>query len=400
MKNSKKLPNVLLITSTFPGGPHDNQVPWLALLLRQLKKKGINFTVYAPSYRGLGSHNYYSIPVIRFRYAPVPFEILTHGEGAVFKLRQKPWLFVVSFFYLIFGIIGIIRMYSRSKFDIVHVHWPFPNGIFGIIAKKLFHAKLVLTFHGAEFSLLRRLPLGAKILKFILRNSDKVIANSSFTKKMIQSIEPVEVSVIPFSSAVAVGKIQNTRTHPPKNKYKVLFIGRLIERKGISFLIDAADILRKKNIPVFLDIVGNGPLDSQIKRHIGRLKLNNFVKLHQGVSETSLSQFYENCDVFVLPAIIDKWGDTEGLGVVLIEAMSFGKPVVASNVGGIPGIVKHNENGLLVEEKNPQVLANALQTFFDQPTLRKKFGEKGLVYVEKYYNWKNIINNTITLYRT
>ncbi|MDP2638339.1 MAG: glycosyltransferase family 4 protein [Candidatus Levybacteria bacterium] len=392
--------NVLLITSTFPHGPHDNQVPWLSLLLRQLKEKGVNPVVYAPSYRGSVSHTYHSIPVVRFRYAPKFLEILTHGEGAVFKLRQKPWLFIVSFLYLFFGIIEIMRMHRKYKFDVVHVHWPFPQGLFGIIAKKLFHAKLVLTFHGAEFSLMRRLPFGTAILKTILRNSDKVVANSSFTKKLIQEIEPIDVSIIPFSSAVIVDKIKEKEKHFSDKKYKILFIGRLIERKGVSFLVDAVKILRRKNIPVLLDIVGNGPLHGAIKDHVDRLGLNDYIKLHQGVNEENLSKFYKNCDVFVLPAIIDKWGDTEGLGVVLIEAMSFGKPVVASNVGGISNVVKNNENGFLVEEKNPQALAGALQTLFDQPTLSRKFGVNGLSYVKKCYNWKNIIDKTIALYRT
>lgn len=393
--------NVLLITSTFPQSPHDNQVPWLAMLVRQLKKKGIKPTVYAPSYHGLKSHSYYSIPVIRFRYAPVHFEILTHKEGAVFKLRQKPWLFIVSFFYLIFGAYGIMHLRHRFKFDIVHVHWPFPNGLFGIIAKKLFHAKLVLTFHGAEFSLLRRVPLGTTILRFILRNSDKVVANSLFTKKLIQAIGPVKVSVIPFSSAVTIGKTQNIESSEiSQNVYRILFVGRFIERKGIPFLIDAIDILHKKNTPVFCDIVGNGPLDNQIEEQIMRLNLDNYIKIHKGIDEANLSQFYRRCDVFVLPSIVDKWYDTEGLGVVLIEAMNFGKPVVASRVGGIPDVVKHNINGLLVVEKNSQSLANALEALYQKPKLRKQLGIQGQKYVNKHYNWKTILDKTIKLYKT
>lgn len=392
--------NVLFLTSTFPRSEKDNQVAWLAVLVRQLKKKGIYPTIYAPSYQGIRSHKYYSIPVVRFRYAPKPFEILTHGEGAVFKLRQKPWLFIVAFFYLIFGIVGIIQMRNRLKFDVIHVQWPFPNGIFGIVAKRLFHAKLIFTFHGAEFSLMNRVPFGKQAMRILLKDCDKVVANSSFTKKMIQAIKSTDVSIIPFSSAVTVKKSQVTLQHFSKGLFKILFVGRFIERKGIPYLIDAIHILRQKKIPVEFDIVGNGPLSKKLKKQIKALNLGKSVKIHENVDEAHLSKFYKSTDVFVLPAIIDQWNDTEGLGVVLIEAMSFGKPIVASKVGGIPDVVKHNKNGLLVKEKNPQALADALQMLFDQPLIRKKLGTNGLAYVKKCYNWKNIIDETIKLYKS
>lgn len=391
--------NALIITSTFPRNIHDNQVPWLAKLIRQLKKKGVNPTIYAPAYQGLTSHKYFSIPVIRFRYAPAFFEILTHEEGALFKLRQKPWLTIVALFYLFFGMIGIIRLRQNVKLDIVHVHWPFPNGLFGIIAKKLFHAKLIVTFHGAEFSLLRRVPFGKTILRLILKNSDTIVANSSFTKKMIQAVDKVEVSIVPFSSAVSVGREQKEIIDESKKTLKVLFVGRFIERKGIPYLIEAVRLLRRKNIPITLDIVGKGPLTKEIKKQIKHFNLVGVVRVHENVSETSLPNFYKRCDVFVLPSIVDKWNDTEGLGVVLIEAMSFGKPIVASRVGGIPDVVKHNVTGFLVEEKNPEALVGALKTLYLRPMLRKQFGNRGLSYVKKYYDWNSILDKTMELYR-
>ena len=388
--------NVLFITSTFPRSDTDNEVPWLSRLIVELKKKGIVPVVFAPAYQGLSSQIYHDIPVIRFRYAPKFFEILTHEEGAVFKLGEHPWLSVISLFYLCFGLIALLGLRQR-RFDVIHVHWPFPNGVFGVLAKRLFRAKLILTFHGAEFSLLRRVPWGASMVRFILKESDCVVANSSYTKKMIQQIEPVNVHVIPFSSAVKAPKTTSS-SHPTKI-FNVLFVGRFIDRKGISFLIQAAEILKKIKIPVAFDIVGNGPLSAEIQKHIRRLGLVSDVKLHEEIDNVTLPKFYRNCDVFVLPAIVDRWGDTEGLGVVLIEAMSFGKPIVASRVGGIPSVVKNNKNGLLVPQKNPQAIAAAIEKLFRNPKLTKRLGENGLSYARKYYNWETIIDKTIRLYR-
>src|SRR3989344_7132000 len=162
---------ILFITSAFPRSIHDDQVPWLAEFVRKLKEKGVQPVVYAPSYKGLATHEFFGIPVIRFRYGPKELEILTHEEGAIFKLRQKPWLFILAFFYLLFGIIGIFRLSRHHSFDVIHVQWPFPNGIFGIVAKRLFRAKLTLTFHGAEFTLASRIPLGGFITKTIMKQA-------------------------------------------------------------------------------------------------------------------------------------------------------------------------------------------------------------------------------------
>lgn len=390
--------HVLFITSTFPRSPADNQVPWLAELVLRLKKEGIQTTVYAPAYKGSPSHNYYGIPVIRFRYAPARFEILTHEEGAVFKLRQNPWLFLIAPLYLFWGVIGIIRLQRKISPTIIHVHWPFPNGLFGIVAKKLFHAKLILSFHGAEFTLIRRVPMGKTILQWILRTSDKTLANSSFTMGMIQAVLPLHVMIIPSASAIS------TPTRHPipmshKKQLKALFVGRFIERKGIPYLIQAIHTLRRKNIPVSLTIVGNGPLGGLIRKQTESLGLSKAISIRENVNANQLAQYYRESDVFILPSIVDRWHDTEGLGVVLIEAMNFGKPVVATNVGGIPSIIKNNVTGLLVQEKSTKFLADSLEQLYYDPALRNRLAMNGYQFVRRYFNWKTIIRDTLQLYR-
>lgn len=391
--------NVLFITSTFPRSVEDNEVPWLASFIRRLMPKGIHPVVYAPSFHALGSHVYHSIPVIRFRYAPDIFEILTHEEGAVMKLREKPWLYIVSIFYIVFGILGIIRLRNHKTFDVIHVHWPFPNGIFGIVAKWLFGAKLVLTFHGAEFTLLKRVPLGPSILRYILTCADTIISNSSYTKSMIQKIGSHDVHVVPFASSVPA--IRNSVTSMPTHRktFRILFVGRLIERKGVFYLVDALYRLRRRNIPAVLDIVGSGPLRNNIEEDIQRVHLKEVVVVHGDVDRKKLVLLYQRCDVFVLPAIVDRWHDTEGLGVVLLEAMSFGKPVVASRVGGIPSIIKDGFNGFLVDEKDPDAIAQVLQKLYMAPRLMYMLGRNGMAYVKNHYNWNTVIQTTLNLYQ-
>lgn len=388
---------VLFITSTFPLSEKDPQVPWMGQLVRRLKDKGIDIDVFAPASRGSTSHTFYGIPVYRFRYAPAPWEILTHDEGSLFRLRTNKLLFFLPFFYFLFGMIAVVGQVAKNQYDVIHVHWPFPQGVLGVVAKFITRAKLIYSVYGAEFALVVRIPFGNFIFRQLLKAAYSVIGISQFTKKRIQKIASVNVEVIPFNSAIGGSNLRGKKIYVNRKEKRILFVGRLIERKGVTYLISAMlDILKK--VDARLDIVGQGPLSQALKDQIGKLKLQDAIRLWGSVDNKMLAHFYRDCDVFVLPAIIDKWGDTEGLGVVLLEAMSFRKPVVASNVGGITDIVKDMKTGLSVPQKDVQILAGTIEKLLTNDKLRRTLGDKGYEYVRKNFNWDQIIDKTIKLY--
>lgn len=389
---------VLFITSTFPLSEKDPQVPWMGQLVRRLKDKGIDIDVLAPASRGSTSHTFYGIPVYRFRYAPARFEILTHDEGSLFRLRTNKLLFFLPFFYFLFGMIAVVKQVAKNRYDVIHVHWPFPQGILGIVAKWITHSRLVYSVYGAEFALVVRIPFGNFIFRNLLRFADCIIGISHFTKKRIKKIASVDVHVIPFHSAIDVRNVKANKPSLKKEKKRILFVGRLIERKGVTYLISAMpDILKK--VDARLDIVGQGPLFQCLKDQIDKLNLQDAIRLWGSVDNTMLAHFYRDCDVFVLPAIVDKWGDTEGLGVVLLEALSYKKAVVASRVGGIADIVKGKKSGLLVSEKDVQALTRAIILLLKNDTLRKQLGETGYRFMLQHFNWDSIVEKTIELYK-
>jgi glycosyltransferase involved in cell wall biosynthesis len=111
-----------------------------------------------------------------------------------------------------------------------------------------------------------------------------------------------------------------------------------------------------------------------------------------------LNKYYSACDCFVLPAVVDSEGNTEGLGVVLIEALSFRKPVVASALGGIVDVINHEKTGLLVPEKDSPALAAAITRVLTDEELARRLGEEGFRFVREYFNWDRIISRWIELY--
>ena len=356
---------VLVIGSVYPRFQEDAEVPWLRTSIAHLKKAGVEIQVLAPAYKGLKSHDIDGTHVNRFRYAPARWEILTHEEGAPSKMASKPWLQLLAIPYIINGFFQCIRICRKWRPDVIHAHWPFPHAYIALGAAKLFKIPLVLNFHGAELLLIRKKKWVKPLLKFAIGQAQAIFANSSFTAGKIKALRNVDVEWSPYGTTLETSRLQGECRN---GKFKILFVGRHIERKGICYLIEAAKYLPRDKFEI--RIVGVGDLTEQLKQQaeaVGSRKLEVGSESPADIiftgklSPEDLANEYRTANVFTLPAIVDHKGDTEGLGVVLIEAMELGLPIVASNVGGIPDVVVNGESGILVPEKDPVALANAFK---------------------------------------
>ena len=387
------------MVTAFPRWEGDVITPWLFETLKRLQSQEIEVKVLTSSYKGLKSQVVSGIHVLRFRYFLKPWENLTHEEHAPDRMKKGILYKILPFFYLIFGSAAIIRAVRREPFDIVHVHWPFPHALFGYLAKKAGGTKIVTTFYGVE---LRWVKTKMAFLKSFLRwgigFSDKVTAISSYTAREVRELVPddeVAVEVIPYTITVTAKLNQESQAKPLLPL--VLYVGRLVERKGVEYLIRAfAEVVRE--VPSELVIVGKGPEDERLHQLTEELNLVQKVHFKGWVSQDELEQLYNQCNVFVLPAIIDSKGDTEGLGVVLLEAMSYMKPVVASNLGGITDIVKDRETGLLVNEKDPHGLSEAIKSLLSDPSLAASLAKRGYEHVQKQFSWERILSQWTALY--
>ena len=478
---------VLVIGSVYPRFQEDAEVPWLRTSVAHLKKAGVEIQVLAPAYKGLKSHDIDGTHVNRFRYAPASWEILTHEEGAPSKMASKPWLQLLAIPYIINGFFQCLRICRKWKPDVIHAHWPFPHGYIALGAAKLFKIPLVLNFHGAELLLIRKKKWVKPLLKFVIGQSQAIFANSSFTASKIKALRNVNVEWSPYGTTLETSRLQGEcrngkficrydRTaapdaegvkderretnegeslplasaanaasatpssgdtpqlpvlHPVINKFKILVVGRHIERKGITYLIEAAKYLPADQFEI--RIVGVGDLTEQLKKQAEELDERRKTKDERGSSASSptlchpernvveskdpvnfepapiiftgklspedLANEYRTANVFTLPAIVDSKGDTEGLGVVLIEAMELGLPIVASNVGGIPDVVVDGESGILVPEKNPVALADAFKRLAADPSLTEHLLAGARKRISECFTWDGIIERQIEVYK-
>ena len=434
---------VLVIGSVYPRFHEDAEVPWLRTSIAHLKKAGLDIQVLAPAYKGLKSHEIDGIKVNRFRYAPANWEMLTHEEGAPSKMASKPWLQLLAIPYIISGFFKCIKICRKWRPDIIHAHWPFPHAYIALGAAKLFRIPLVLNFHGAELLLIRKKKWVKPLLKFAIGQAQAVFANSSFTASKIKALRNVDVEwspygttletkderretreggSLPLASATASATPSSGRTalsdsslsahghqggevspqrpspHPVQGKFKILFVGRHIERKGIRYLIEAAKYLPRDQFEI--RIVGVGDLTEELKKLASESATPNSAEIifTGKLSPEALANEYRTANVFTLPAIVDSKGDTEGLGVVLIEAMELGLPIVASNVGGIPDVVVDGVSGILVPEKDPQALASAYKRLAAEPELVKQLLAGSRKRIAECFTWDGIIERQIAVY--
>ena len=400
---------VLVIGSVYPRFQEDAEVPWLRTSIAHLKKAGVEIQVLAPAYKGLKSHDIDGTHVNRFRYAPAAWEILTHEEGAPSKMASKPWLQLLAIPYIINGFFQCIRICRKWRPDVIHAHWPFPHAYIALGAAKLFKIPLVLNFHGAELLLIRKKKWVKPLLKFAIGQAQAIFANSSFTAGKIKALRNVNVEWSPYGttlednkdeSGVILSETKDPVTivpHPVNGKFKILFVGRHIERKGICYLIEAAKHLPRDKFEI--RIVGVGDLTEQLKQQAAAVNDGAEIIFTSKLSPEDLANEYKTANVFTLPAIVDHKGDTEGLGVVLIEAMELGLPIVASNVGGIPDVVVDGESGILVPEKDPVALADAFKCLEADPTLIQKLLAGARKRIEECFTWDGIIERQIEVYK-
>ena len=387
----KKPCRVLYISSTYSRDEKDNQNPWMIDTIRHLKAHGFEIEVLAPAFRGLKTHNVGGVQVHRFRYFFAPWETLTHDQGAPNKIRGSLFYKALLFPYVFFGMLAAMRFARRGRYDFIHCHWPFPHGLMGWAATLVApnRPRLIMHFHGACLLLAAKFKPIAPILRFCLRRTQGTVSNSSFTAGLVTKLMPVEQSIIGFGSPLSGDPLP-----PAQNKVKVILtVGRVVERKGIVYLIKALPkILASTEARLVIVGKGDPSVEEKLRATVNELGLQEHVVFAGKVTEQELISWYRNCDVFCLPAIVDSQGETEGLGVVLLEALNYARPVVASDVGGIPDIIKDGQTGLLCPQQDPDALARTILKLLADPALGETLGKQGHTFVRQEFSWENIVS--------
>jgi glycosyltransferase involved in cell wall biosynthesis len=260
----------------------------------------------------------------------------------------------------------------------VHVHFANPAAQVALIASHIFDIRYSLTIHGPdEFYDTPGLRLAAKIA-----GASFVCCISHFAVSQLKLLSPpsqwqkFELAPLGVDPQVFVPRCFRAAPDP----FEILCVGRLVPAKGQHVLIDVVDRLIKKGVHLRLRLIGDGPERARLEEAVVARALNGHVIFEGSVNQDQIREFYRNADAFVLASF------AEGVPVVLMEAMAMEIPCVATHVAGIPQLIRHGVDGLLVAPSDVSALACAIESLIADPIMRVRLAAAGRARVVKRYN--------------
>jgi glycosyltransferase involved in cell wall biosynthesis len=349
---------IVMAAHSFPRVEGDVAGAFLWRLAEALVDRGHGVTVVAPADRGdVGGTMLGRVRVRRVRYAAASRETLAY-QGTMHRLAASP-AGMLAFR-------GLVRAMGRavteevraSSANIIHAHWWVPGGLAVRLGDRAGRPWIV-TLHGTDVALARKLPLGLAAMGWVLRSANAVTAVSSFLATEAAAALGVNAKSIPLTPMpLALGR----NADPDAARNGAVFVGRLTSQKHVGDLLTALAMLRREGVPQDLTIVGDGPERPALKAQAMALGLT--VTFTGFVAPELVAGHLRDKRVFILPAV------DEGLGLVVAEALTQGVPVVATRSGGIPDLMTDPDAGILVPPSNPQALAVAIRSVTTEERFR------------------------------
>jgi glycosyltransferase involved in cell wall biosynthesis len=330
---------IVVLSTSYPRNADDVSGAFVRDAVERLREAGLDVDVVSPaSFTDFG---------------------LAYGHGIPGNLRRKPWLVATVPLFMA----SYTRAARRAAHgaDLVHAHW-LPSVLPGLFTRK----PLVVHVWGSDVELARRVPW---LVRPLLRRAAAVIAPSEALAADVRRFGAHHVHVVP--SGVTIPETVAEPDDPPH----VLYVGRLSEEKGIRELAAATEGLSRV-------VVGDGPLRRLLPDTVGF------------VSARELGSYYERAAVVVCPS------RREGYGVAAREAMAYGRPVVATAVGGLREAVDDEVTGLLVPPRDVAALRAGIERLLSDPELRRRLGTAGRERARERFSWNAATTATLAVYRT
>jgi glycosyltransferase involved in cell wall biosynthesis len=398
--NDKK--NLLITASTFPRFSGDSE-PMFIYDLAMYLSKYFEITVLVPADPNalldeVITTEIGNIKVVRYRYAPTrKMETLAYPGAIIPRIKEKPIRVLLAPFLLLGLYRAIKKQLKENDYSCVNAHWFMPQGAIQQLFYKKNNPPFLVSGLGNDIWGLND-PINTSIKKRILKRTEKIIiVSNSMREKLYSIIKPDDTLTKEKIEVISMGC--DVKKFSPKNKvneyYKdnfneygtiILHVGRLTEKKGALYLINAMKEKILYDTDAKLVIVGDGPLKKSLEEHVALFNLKDRVKFLGHTSHENLRVMYASCDIFCTPSVVAKNGDRDGFLTANIEASASGVPIVTT---------KHtmsfveNETAYIVEDRNSEKLAKALYELVTNKEERKRLGNNGVEWA-KELSWENI----------
>jgi glycosyltransferase involved in cell wall biosynthesis len=359
-----KAGDIVVTTSTLPcyaGDPQPRFVLDLAIGMVGFFRKVHVLASAAPG--AADEEQVQGVHVLRYRYAwPAAMQQVGYRFGILQNLRRNPLLVaLLPSFYAAQGR-ALARLCRENPVTVVNSHWLAFQGLAAVGPCRRLGIRHVAHSHGADVDLLHRLPgaLGRRLAQRVAGGCQRIICESSHVRQRLDALlgRPSNAAVSCMGvDASRFAAIPPLDPPPPT----ILFVGRLVEKKGVEYLVRAMPAVRARFPSARLRIAGSGVLEPAIRTLAGRLGADGAAVEFLGARpHAEVSRFMSEAGVVAIPSIVDSHGEADGMPTVLLEAMAAGRRVVASRVDGIPDVLKDGVNGWMCQPRDPQDLAEKL----------------------------------------
>lgn len=393
----------MISTSSFPTQKGVGKGSFVYELARRMTTE-FDVFVLTPYLEGAKEQEIWDgVHITRYKFLPWSKHSIFSHDGMLPSLQQHKLYWLSIPFLLYSQLLHLQRLLKQEGITLIHAHWLIPQGAIAVIYKLLFNRriKIVTTIHGGDiFSFQRKVFIPLK--KFILDRIDRVTVVSKAIEKEIRKLG-YQKDVYIYPMGVDTRMFHPTRhnqqflaTFGKKDQY-LLFVGRLTEKKGVSYLIEAMPEVIKQCPNTILLIAGYGVLEQRLIELVQQLKIEKYVVFLGKVPHHELPTLFASADIFIGPSILATHGDREGFGLVFAEAMSCGTLVITTDLAAMEDIISDNETGFIVKQKDSKELAYKICYVCNHAAELNDIRFKAREHITRNFEWEMIANKYIKL---
>lgn len=387
-------PTLLVLASTFPRWKGDTEPRFVESLSFELARN-FDVVVLAPHCRGAAAHEFFrrgqrSLEVYRFRYCFTALENLAYDGGMLARLRENPLRFLLLPLFFLAQLAATARLCRERSIDAMHAHWIIPQGLVAAILRVLSSRTppILITSHGGDLYALRGV-LMERLKRWIVDKADAVTVVSSAMRDYCEARRLAPGRVVVQSMGVDLDEAFTPGNgNVPRDG--LVFVGRLVEKKGVPYLIEAVSILAKQAKDVKLRIIGDGPLRESLEELAHRLQVDDRVTFVGSVPNEEVPDYLRAAKISVMPSVVATSGDQEGLGLVAVEALGCGCAIVAFDLPAVRDTILHGKTGLMAEPENATDLADKIAMLLDDAALRQRLAESGRRHALEKFTWSAV----------
>ncbi|KRG75017.1 hypothetical protein ABB30_12995 [Stenotrophomonas ginsengisoli] len=366
MPDQRSLPRLLVLASTYPRWAGDHEPGFVHELSKRLTHD-FDITVLCPHAPGTcTSENLDGVEVVRYRYAPEPLETLVNNGGIVTNLRKQRWKILLVPGFVLSQAWTAWRLVRRKHINAIHAHWLVPQGLVATLLKALTGTPYLVTSHGADLYALRAAPFQT-LKRLVARHAAAitVVSTSMRDRMSAHGVHTSKISVQPMGVDMAQRFMPDPSIQ--RSQRKILFVGRLVEKKGLVHLLAAMPRVLQRIPDAQLAIAGFGPGEAEARALVESLGLQSTVNFLGALPQTQLPDLYRSAALFVAPFVRAASGDEEGLGLVLVEAIACGCPVLAGSVPALGEVLGQENMDVTMDPRDHDRLADRIVDNLMQP---------------------------------